>query len=43
MKGVKGRLMAVFMGLAAKQAFKSNFQKTLKILEAEDPAVSADS
>jgi hypothetical protein len=41
MKGFKGRLMAVFMGLAAKQAFKSNFQKTLKILEAEESASSA--
>jgi hypothetical protein len=40
MYGVKGRIMAVFLGLAAKQAFRGNFMKTIAILE-KQPAPDA--
>jgi hypothetical protein len=33
MHGFKGRIMAVALGLAARQAFRSNFLKTIAILE----------
>jgi hypothetical protein len=41
MKDFKGRVLEVFLSLAAKQAFRSNLLRTLKILEAEQPASAA--
>jgi len=35
MYGVKGSCIAIMLGLMAKQAFRSNFMKTVKILEQE--------
>jgi hypothetical protein len=41
MKGFKGRVLGLFLNLAAKQAFRSNLMKTLRILEAEPAPSSA--
>jgi hypothetical protein len=38
MYGLKGSLIAVMLGLMAKQAFRSNFLKTVAILEQEPAA-----
>ena len=38
LKGLRGRLMETLFARGASRAFRSNFQKTLKILESEQPA-----
>lgn len=40
MHGLKGSLIAFFLGLAADKAFKTNFMKTVKILESESATSS---